>query len=463
MKLKKYFGDKAFYKNTFAIIIPIMIQQLFLSIAGYIDSLMINGFDVEHLAYNGVSAANRLISILSFVWLGCSTTASIFMAQYYGAKKEEKLKETLRLSIYVALIIGVISIFIVVFFGNTFVDSFIINSTSRQAGYDYLKWFAWGILITSVNMSFASAFRSIKRPKVALYCSIIGIIVNVILNYLLIYGHLGFPRLGASGAAIATVISRVFETIAFIIVIVFSKDNLFKGSFKTLKVSKKLTIAYIKKGIPLVTNELLFSLGLVLYTKYYTYNNDLWYNAYANSQNISDLFFIIFNGLGTGTGVILGNSLGKNDFETAKVDAKRLKMLGILLGIFAGVLMMTCSSFIADLFNPTQETKKLVMQILFVTAVFVALYSYNSVNFFILRSGGDSLRAFILDQGPTYLIGIPLCAFLGVNASTYGLSLVVIFTITHVSDLIKIFLGNYFVKKEKWVINLTLIKKPIIE
>lgn len=461
MKLKQYFGDKKFYKFTFSIILPIMIQQLFLSIAGYIDSLMINGYDAEHLAFNGVSAANRLIVILSFVWLGCATTASIFLSQYFGAKKKEKMQETFRLSIYVAIFIGVLSMGIVFFFGKNVVNTFVINPISRQYGYDYLKWFIWGICITSINYAFASAFRSIEKPKVALYCSILGIIVNVILNYLLIFGHFHFPRLGAEGAAIATVISRVFETLCFILTIVFSKTNFFKGSFKQWKVNKKLILSYLKKGIPLVMNELLFSLGLVIFAKYYTYKNDMWYNAYSYSQNISELFFIIFNGLGTGTGVILGASLGENSFEKAKQDAKKLKMLGILLGLGAGILMASTSSFVVQFFHPTLEVKKIVIHILLATSVFIWIYSYNSVNFFILRSGGDSVRAFILDQTPTYFISIPLTIILGINAVQLNLRIEHIFLISHIADVIKIFLGNYFVKMEKWVVNLTLSSKKV--
>ena len=383
MKLKEFFGDKKFYKLTFAIILPIMVQQLLLSVAGYIDSLMINGYGGSSTAaYDGVSAANRMVFVLNFIWLGFAITASIFIAQYYGAKNESKVKESLQLSLIVSVIIGIVSFFIIQLFGESIVNAYIQDPIRRQFGYDYLNYFKWGSVITAVNLTFASAFRSIKRPNVALYASLSGILVNVFLNYCLIFGKLGFPEMAASGAALATVISRVEETLVFIGVVIFSKNQFInKHIFVKFNITKDLTKQYFKKGIPVVLNEVLWSLGMVLFTLFYTYKNDVWYNAYAISQNISDLFFIIFSGLGNGSAVIIGNSLGKSDFEQAKKDGKRLMGLAIILGVAMGILMIATGPLIIKMFNTTASSRKLIMGILIVTGIFLTIYSYNSVCF----------------------------------------------------------------------------------
>ncbi len=457
-KLKKWIGDKKFYKMTFAIILPIMIQQLLLSVAGYIDSLMINGYGgASTAAYDGVSAANRLVFVLNFVWLGVAATASIFIAQYFGAKNEKKVKESLQLSLIVSIIIGIISFFIIQFGGHAVVNAYIQGEERRQFGYDYLNYFKWGSVITAINLAFANAFRSIKRPKVALYASISGIVVNIFLNYCLIFGKLGFPEMAAGGAALATVISRVIETIVFIIVILVSKDIYFnKKLFSKWYFSKNLIKEYIKKGIPVVLNEVLWSLGITLFALFYTYHNDFWYNAYAISQNITDLFFIIFSGLGSGSAVIIGASLGRSDFKQAKEDGNKLMGLAVMLGIVMGILMVITGPFIISMFKTSKETRNLIMGILIVTAIFLAIYSYNSVCFFILRAGGDSLRAFLLDQLPTYLIGLPIAIIFGLNAKNWGISMVFIFSLSHLSDLSKVFLATHFVRKEQWLVNITL-------
>ena len=456
--MKKYIGDKRFYKQVFTLILPIMLQQLFVSIAGYVDNLMINEYGDGPLAYNGVSAANRLMFVCNFVWMGLAATASIFIAQYFGAKNKEKIKESIRLSLVVEMIFGVIGALVLLLFGQMVVNSYVQDPMSREFGYDYIKVMATGVIFIALNTALSNSLRSVKKATLPLVSGVIGIIVNVCLNYCFIFGNFGFPELGATGAAIATVISKVVEFVVFVVAIIVMKEENFKGLLKSLKISKNLVKEYIKKGIPLVTNELLWALGMVILTAMYTYKNDLWYNAYSYSQNISDLFFIVFAGIGTGTAVIVGESLGKSDFERAEKDFYSMKGLSIMMGAFVGVLMIITSPYISLMFEPTLEVKEMMIKVLNVTAIFCAIYCYNSVSFFVLRSGGDTTRAFILDQTPTYLIAIPLAAILGINASKWGLALPLIYLITHSSDVFKIFLGNYFVNKKTWLVNLTTEK-----
>lgn len=463
LKIKQFIGDKKFYKTTFAIILPIMIQQLFLSIAGYVDSLMINGYGgASTAAYDGVSAANKIMFVLNFIWIGFAATASIFVAQYYGAKNKEKVRESLRLSILMAIGIGIISFVLIHFAGNSIVNAYVSDPQRRQFGYDYLSYIKWGTVITAVNLAFANAFRSIKKPNISLIASISGIVVNLFFNYCFIFGHLGFPEMAAAGAALATVISRVVELLVFLVVTIFSKNEYInKNLFKEFKIEKDLVKKYVKKGGPVVFNEIMWSMGIVIYALLYTYGNDVWYNAYSISQNISDLFFIIFAGLGSGSAIIIGASLGKSDFEQAKLDGKRLIGLSIILGLIMGILMIALGPLVISMFKTSPTTTKLVMSILIVTAIFLVVYSFNSVCFFILRAGGDSLRAFILDQLPTYLIGIPIAALFGLNASNWGLSLALIFALTHLGDMVKIFMSIYFVKKGYWLVNITLKEQHI--
>lgn len=456
--MKKYIGDKRFYKQVFTLILPIMLQQLFVSIAGYVDNLMINEYGDGVLAYNGVSAANRLMFVCNFVWMGLAATASIFIAQYFGAKNKEKIKESIRLSLVVEIIFGIIGMLIFLLFGNMVVDSYVQDPISRSYGYDYISVMATGVIFIALNTAISNCLRSVKKTTLPLVAGTIGIVVNVCLNYCFIFGNFGFPELGAIGAALATVISKVVEFIVFIIAIIIMKEENFKGLFKSLKISKSLVEEYIRKGIPLVTNELLWALGMVILTAMYTYKNDLWYNAYSYSQNISDLFFIVFAGIGTGTAVIVGESLGKSDFERAEKDFYSMKGLSVIMGGFVGILMVITSPYISLMFNPTPEVKSIMIKVLSVTAIFCAVYCYNSVCFFVLRSGGDTTRAFILDQTPTYLIAIPLASLLGINASKWGLALPLIYLITHSSDIFKIFLANFFVRKKTWLVNLTTEK-----
>lgn len=453
---KKFIGPKDFYKVVFSIILPIMLQQLFLSLAGYVDNIMINSFDEAHLAYNGVSAANRLMFILNFVWFGLVSAVSIFTAQFFGAGNKEKLKETVRLSTYISIIFGIIGFFVITFLGNFVVNSYIQDETARSFGYDYLNWIRWGAVCISLNMTFANAFRSIQKPKIPLQIGIIGILVNVFFNWCFIFGNLGFPCLGAEGAAIATVISKIVEVILYLISMgIYNKDDSLKHTYKKLGVSKGIIKDFIKRGTLIASNELLWSLGMVLLALFYTWKNDVWYNAYSYTQNISDLFFIVFAGLGNGTAILIGASLGRGDFEKAEKESRYFQGLAVIMGLIVGVLMISTSPLTSRMFTKDPDTIRIMENIMLVTSIFTAVYCYNSVNFFTLKAGGDSIRAVLLDQGATYILGIPIAIVLGVNASKIGITIVEVYLATHLVDLVKIFVGLSFIKKGKWLRNLT--------
>lgn len=453
--MKKYIANKQFYKNVLILVLPIVIQSLFVAISGYIDSLMINSYNGNSLAYNGVSAANRLMFIINSTFNGLGAVASVFIAQFIGAENKKSVQESFRFSLLVAVILGFIATIVIILFGNNVVDSFIQNSESRKYGYDYLSYIKYSIIIIGINMVFASLFRNIKRPNIPLIAGIAGILCNIFLNYCLIFGNLGFPKLGASGAAMGTLASKIVEFIILLIVFLNTKDDIVKGTFKSLRISKRLSLDYIKKGIPLILNEIMWASGMILTAKFLTYHNDFWYNAYSYSQNITDLFYVIFQGLATGVAVFIGTTLGESNFDKAKRELYWFKGLGFVLGVVVAIIMMLLSPLIILLFKPDYEMKILVIKLLAVTAIFLVLYCICAINFFTLRAGGDTIRAFIVDQGPTYIIGLPILIVLGINASKWNLDIITIFVIFHIADIIKYFLGNYFLSKNKWLKNIT--------
>ncbi len=458
--LNKYIGDKKFYKHVFVIILPIMIQQLMLSIAGYVDSLMINSYGgiADSSAYNGVSAANRLMFIMQFIYIGFASTSSIFISQFYGAKNKEKIDQCFSLALIVGLAVGIMGFLVTEFLGDAIVDSFLTSESARYYGYRYLDIMGVGCIITSLGMTVATSYRATKRTLLPMVCGGIGILINITFNYILIFGKFGAPELDALGAGIATIFSRAVELLILFSVIIFSKKPYFKTSYKFHKIDKDLIKPYFKKGIPVVANEIFWSIGVILLVYFSTYQNDVRYNAYSYSQNISDLFFIIFAGLGNGTAIVVGSKLGANNFDEARADAHKMQGLSLIMGFSMGLLMLALSPLILNFFEPTPEVRQMTTRLLIITSVFLTMYAYNASCFFILRAGGDSLRAFILDQGATYFISLPITIILGINASAWGISLPMIFFCSHIADIVKVFIATWFVKIEKWVVNLTKLR-----
>ena len=222
---KKFIGTKIFYKQVFIIIVHIMLQKLLMNLAGYVDNVMINSFGGNANAYNGVNAANRFIFVCNFIFIGLSASAAIFLSQYFGAKNKDKINESFRLGLIVSLLFGFLCFGAITLFGKQVVNLFVQSEEIRAYGYEYLKYIRYGVILSALVITFATAFRSVGRPNVALIIAIGGIFVNVFFNYCMIFGHLGFSPMGAKGAAIATDLSRVAEIVGYTILIIFEKKS----------------------------------------------------------------------------------------------------------------------------------------------------------------------------------------------------------------------------------------------
>lgn len=457
---KKYIGDKAFYKMALAIIFPVVIQQLILSIAGYVDNLMISSF--TQAAYTGVSTANRFMFLVNFFWIGLAAGISVFIAQYFGAKDKKKITGTIQLSLLIAIIFGVISMFVIHFAGPRVIRLFIPGSGNKELlaidhGIEYLKYIAAGAVVILLNFMVATIYRSIGKPKIPMYAGIVGIVVNMALNFVLIFGFLGAPALGAKGAAIATVISKVVELLILIVIALFyDKEKYAAQVFRGFFIDNRLLRLYLQKGIPIVLNEMLWAVGVQILARLITGGNYDWLTAFNYSQNVTDLFFIYFAGLATGTAILVGNALGEGDFAKAKDTANKLIGITVIASLIAVILLVAASPLLLLILTPINEVYHLAYRLILVTSAFVVIYGFNAVIFFILRAGGDSMRAFLLDQLPTYLIGIPLAYLLHEMEPKWALGLILIFAATRIVDVVKVVFAIYFYKQETWVRNLTV-------
>lgn len=459
-RLKKFVGDKAFYKMALAIIIPVIIQQIILSIAGYVDSLMINSY--SQVAYVGVSTSNRFMFVINFFWIGLASGISIFVAQYRGAKQTENIKAIIQLSLIIAIIIGIISFFAIYFLGPLVLKAFIpgqgaTDLESVRFGTEYIKMIAFGAVIMLLNFMVSTIFRSLGKPKIPMFAGIAGIAINILLNVLLIFGYLGFPELGAMGAAIATVASKVIELgILLVVAFFFSEEGYARKIWKKVYLNSRHVIMYLRKGTPIVINEVMWAIGMQLLAFFITGGNTAWLTSYNYFQNITDLFFVYYAGIATGTAVLVGSALGEGAFEKAKDYANKLIGLMVVAGTVAIILLVSVSPALLLILTPVGEIYWNAYYLILVTSAFIILYGFNAMVYYILRAGGDSLRSVLLDQLPIYLIGIPLAFLLYKMEPKWQLGLVLIFLITRLIDVIKVIASYFVFKQETWLQNLTV-------
>ena len=280
MKKSSLIGDKQFYKMVLGLALPIMIQNGISNFVNLLDNLMIG--QVGTNALSGVAIANQLIFVYYLLTFGASAGIGIFTAQYHGTKDTEGVRYTLRTKIVVNIIISAITALVFALFGGEMVKLFLEGEGTPEdirntliIGRSYLYIIIISFLPISFTQTYASTLRETGQTKVPMYASFAAVLINLVGNYILIYGHFGLPALGADGAAIATVISRFIEASILIIYTHTHKEKnpFIEGAYKTLAVPGHLLKKYLVKSMPLMMNEGLWSLGVTILNQCYSYKS----------------------------------------------------------------------------------------------------------------------------------------------------------------------------------------------
>lgn len=454
MNFRKYIGDKAFYKETLSVALPLMLQQLIMCSVNLVDNLMVG--QLGDAAIGGVGVANRFYMIANFSVNGFIAATAIFIAQYFGAKDDDHLKQTFRFSIWGA--IALMAIFTLVsLFNPTLIISFFTNDIAYiSQGDAYLQMVAYSFLPAALTMVLASALRTIGETKIPLKVNMIAVFTNCFFNYIFIFGHFGAPAMGVVGAAMATLISRSLEC-CILLVIIWRYDFPFKTKINDIfKIEFKLMERITIKAVPLLANEILWSCGQAMLLKLYATRGADVITAYSVSGTVTDIFFSLFAGMAGATAIIIGQRLGANKLEEAKVHSYHLIFFSIVLAVIFGILMFGSSFVIPGLYDLTPHTHELAANLIRVCGTLFWIYMINTEIYFILRAGGDTKATLLMDSCFMWLINIPLIAAL---AYLTDLNIYFVYIAGQLTDLVKMGIASYFFKRERWVKNLTVVEE----
>lgn len=449
---KKTLQDKDLMKQCLTIAIPLMLQQLIVASVNLIDNLMVG--ELGDVAVSAVSSANRYYSIAQMAINAIVVSSIIFLSQYNGADDREHMRQSFRFSI-ISSYLFVFIFFFFALFKSDFIIKFIINDKDIiQSGSDYLKIACFSYLPLGISFPISNAMRSTGDTKRPLFVSMISVVLNIIFDYCLIFGHLGFEPLGVKGAAIATIIVRFIEMFIYLLCIKKGEYH-FKTRINDLfRIEKDLIAKIIVKAIPLLINELLWSIGMTTTIKFYSYRGAVVNTAYSISATVADLFFILFAGMASATTVIVGTKLGANKIEEAKDSAYKLLCFSVYLSLIVAVLMSSFTLVVPYLYSKvSKESLDLANQFLIVMSIFFILYMFNTQTYFILRTGGDTRNTMFMDSGFMWAFNIPLVYILAYHTN---IPVLYVYAIGQSTDILKSIIAYRMIRKEKWARNLTL-------
>ena len=460
--MKKLIGTKQFYMTVLAIIIPIMIQQGIQTFVSLVDNVMVDM--LGNYAYRGVGVVNQLIFILQICLVGGLAGPGIYISQFFGAKQDDNLRDSFKVKIFFMLFIVFLSLIILTLFGDKIIINFL---TDKNKVFDelsfieakrYLKIILFCIPLNGISVLLSSTFREIGEVKVPMFAGIIAIFVNIFFNYTLMFGHFGFPELGVQGAALGTIIARLVE-ISILLFISFKNKLVFvDGLFHKIKVNIELFKNISKKTLPMISNELLWSVGTTMFVFLYGKRGTDIMQAYNISNTTANIFYTVFGAMAIGIQILVGQKLGENKIEEAKENAYKLQFLGIIISLLFGVILFVIAPYIMYIYNSSPYIEGLAIDFMRVVAFLIFIYSFNASCYFTLRAGGKTLVTFFFDSVYMWVVAVPL-AFIMIYFTE--LNILTVFIIIQLPDLIKSLIGFFLVKSGFWANNLTLKNKEI--
>lgn len=442
-------GDRHFYRTLMRLALPVVLQNVIMTSLNLVDTVMVGQLGEASIA--AVALGNQIFFLLSLFLFGVSSGSSVFVAQFWGKKDVASIRKVLGLSLLCSVTVSVLTMIAVLLIPEQILSLFSEDPEVIRIGSEYLRAVCFCYVPTSISFCYASTLRSTEQAKLPVIASGIALTINTLLNYILIFGKLGFPAMGAKGAAIATVVARLFE-ICMILGAVYVLKMAPAASFRELfAFSRDFVTRFFKITIQVIMNEVLWSLGVTMYTVAYGRMGTDILAAVNISSAIEKIAFVLFNGMSNACAVMVGNKIGENDEETAFLYAKRLALLSTMTGLVLGISVSLSAGLLLSIYNVSEEVYRNAVSILSIFGLMMPCKVFNQINIVgILRSGGDATFSLIIDTTGVWFIAVPL-VFIG--GLVLRLPLYAVYLMVNLEEVYKFLLGIRRFLSGKWINN----------
>ena len=440
--------NKKFLKLLAVTVLPLLIQSVFTQSINFIDQIMVSSLGTEAIA--AIGASNKLLSLYnSFLYGSCSGCA-MFMAQYWGKRDYDGFRKILGVLMTITFIVGVFFSALVLMIPERLMLIFNNDQAVVSLGVKYMRAVGPAYFMMSIIFPMEYMLRSMNRVKVTMINSIISVLINCLANYVLIYGKMGFPKLGVVGAALGTVICRIAAFSVLIIYNVISKNEIMRQPLKLFTYNITYIKAFFKKALPLVGNEMMWSLGTTIYFIIYGRVGTEALAAMSIMQTLQMLAKIVSGGFCGACSIIIGNEIGRGDLDRVNRYCKKFHLTALIVGITSGIVVYSMINPMLDIYSiKGTEVGKYVSQCMMVLTVYIVMNACNSINVEgIFRSGGDIAYLTLMDMGSIWLIGMPITVITGMILK---LNVVYVYCAYLFVEIYKLPLGYYRFKSGKWL------------
>ena len=447
---KSIFPDKAFWKMVLVFAMPLALQNMSSAILGIIDVSVISSMGETAVA--AVSIANQLFYLVSLITFGISSGASVYLSREFGERDSESVRKTFAITMFFSLCINVFIALFCLVFPKTTLGFFTNDEPTIKEGIIYLLIITPTFLLYSISNAYTAFFRSAKQTKIPMIITMISLGVKTILNFALIYGFWVVPAMGVTGAAISTLISKIVETVLYLIGISRFEEKEYVFKLSDIKYFKFANVAdFVHRTYAIILNESLWGIGITAFNAVFGRMGTSAMSAVSVARQLENMGNAFFYGIAIGACVTISYSIGEKKLDEAKEYARKYAFAGFYVGIGIMAVMLSIAVLYVRLFFSNLEpyTQSLTIGLVIVFALYMPFRALASTLIMgVMRAGGDSRKAMLYDVVPVYVWSLVLGFVLGIKLKY---SIVTVLAVMMFKRFIKCAFALKRVASGKWI------------
>lgn len=453
----RLFNDKKFWKNAVKLTVPVALQNLLTSSFTLADTLLVSSLGT--VALSAVGMIGQWAWLMNMMLVGFCSATSVFISQYWGIQDLKKIRHIGGISIVFSLAVSVLFTVVSIVIPQYVIRIFNSDPEVVAVGAEYLKVVAFSYIPIALTNILAAVLRAVEDVKLPMYASAFTTVLNIFLDYAMIFGKFGFPQMGVRGAALATVISAWLGVVMIVVISLFQKNIIAAESKEFFKFNRVEIKEYLKKAIPIVINESMWGLGTFTYNIIYGNMGYEYFSALTIVRSFENICFVLFIGICSASSVMIGKSIGMGEIKKGIEDSKRFSIIVPVIAAAVSVLIVVFRHQLVSLFNMGSNISQLaidtagVMMLIYAIAFPFRMFPYLQI-VSIFRSGGDTFTGAKFELICLWLMSVPATL---IAVYVFKVPFLVAYAIMYIfEDIPKVICCLKFYFSKKWI-------KPVTE
>lgn len=448
----RLFKDKEFWKTAVKLTIPVALQNLLTSSFTLADTLLVSNLGT--VALSSVGMIGQWSWLMNMILVGFCSATTVFISQFWGIKDIKKIKHISGISIIFALAVAVIFTAVSFIIPKEVVRIFNSDTRVISVGAQYLKTVAFSFIPVALTNILAAVLRAVENVRLPMYVSAFTTVLNIFLDYSMIFGKFGFSEMGVKGAALATAVSAWFGVVMIIAISFFKKNILFGSPKEFFSFSKNEVVSYITKAAPVVLNEGMWGAGTFIYNIIFGNMGYEYFSALTILRSFENIAFVIFIGLCSAASVMIGKSIGQGKIDKGLADSERFMIIVPVLAVVLSIFIVIFRGQLVSIFNMGNNIgQKVITTAEILMAIYAAAFPFRMLPYLeivsIFRSGGDTVTGAKLELFCLWVLSVPATL---IAVYLFKAPFVIAFAVMYIfEDIPKNIFSFIFYHSRKWI------------